>query len=542
MGLPATAYAQNALDRVDPVQTDREALANEPVAPPPKPKPTIAVDSPLATVERAPTATRGVLVGAIVVTGLQALAPEAFADIVAENVGQTKDREALALLATTIAKRARSLGYVFASATIEPQRMASGVLVIRIDEGRIDRLRIDGHHNQAVARTLNELVGTGPVKLDALERRLLIAGDVPGMRVYGARFAREDGAGVLVVRVAANRLRARAVLENDGSRPIGPEQLRLDADVASLLSAADELSVTYVTTPFEPGELNYGRVRYATRVSSAGTEIGLVATVSATDPGAYLEDSGIEGRSWFAGVNVLQPLVRSRDTSLWFEGDLGVRTLRQYRADILARHDRVVALRAGLYGHTQWAGGRLRANVTVSQGLSLLDATQIGDPLASRRDASATFTTLTSWADWIATLGGPVSMRLAVRSQLSTDPLLISEEIGIGGGAFLRGYNYNERSGDQGAMAMGELRYDWKEPLGGLVRRSQFYAFADGGKVTNLADGRGSGSLASGGGGVRTLVTRGLNADFELAVPLSGPRYDTGNADPRFNFRLAKSF
>lgn len=324
-----------------------------------------------------------------------------------------------------------------------------------------------GHQNAAVARTLHKLVDAGPVKLDALERQLLIAGDVPGVRVYGARFVREGKAGVLVVRVAGDRLRARAVLDNDGSRPIGPEQLRLDADVASLLSSADQLSVTYVTTPFEPGELHYGRVRYATRVNSAGTEIGLVATLSATDPGAYLEGRGIEGRSWFGGVDVLQPLVRSRDTSLWFEGEVGVRTLRQFRDDALARHDRVVAIRAGLYGHTQWAGGRLRANVSVSRGLSVLDATRTGDPLASRRDASATFTTLTSWADWVATLGGPVSMRVAMRSQLSTDPLLISEEVGIGGGAFLRGHNYNERSGDQGAMAMGEVRYDWKEPLGG---------------------------------------------------------------------------
>lgn len=60
--------------------------------------------------------------------------------------------------------------------------------------------------------------------------------------------------------------------------------------------------------------------------------------------------------------------------------------------------------------------------------------------------------------------------------------------------------------------------------------------------MTNLADGRGSGSLASGGGGVRTRITQGMSADFELAVPFSGPRYDTGDADPRFNFRLAKSF
>ncbi|TKD50052.1 ShlB/FhaC/HecB family hemolysin secretion/activation protein [Sphingomonas baiyangensis] len=542
---PQAASAQDrpppALDRVDPGQPDRQERAEEPIERAAPPRPAAPVEVPVARVNAAPADTR-ILVGAIMFSGLEVLQPADFADIVAAHVGRELDRTALSDLAGRVAARARARGYVFASAVIDPQRVETGVLTVRVDEGRIDRIDVQGDASQAVEAALAPLADGRPATLAEVERRLLLAGDLPGIRVRASRFVRDGNQGVLQVRVDADRLSGRVVFENDGSRPIGPEQLRLDVDMAALAVAGDALAVTYVTTPFDFGELHYGRARYAVRVDSSGTELGLVGTISATDPGAYLRERDLEGRSWFAGVTLLQPLWRRRDASLWFESELGLRDLRQYRGGALARHDRILAMRVGLYGHVELVGGRLRANASLSRGLAGLNATRLGDPLASRDDAPADFTTLTLWADYIRDLGSDFSIRVAGRSQLSSEPLLLAEEVGLGGGAFLRGYNYNERSGDQGAMAMGELRWNWQQPLGGLVRRSQLYAFADGGRVTNLEGGRGSGSLASSGGGVRTFIGNGLGADFEIAVPLSGPRYDTGDADPRFNVRIAKTF
>jgi hemolysin activation/secretion protein len=301
------------------------------------------------------------------------------------------------------------------------------------------------------------------------------------------------------------------------------------------------LTVTYVTTPLEPGEQQYVRVRYVRRVSPSGTEVALSGSFSGTHPGAYLKRLDLEGESWFTSVSVLQPLHRRRDANLWLTGALELRDSRLDRGGTLRRHDRLFILRMGLNGNAAFAGGKLRGNVTAAHGIDALGATRTGDPNASRDDADATFATLIGWSDWTRPLSTRFSLRVATQAQVATQPLLIAEEIGLGGGAFLRGYDYSEKSGDQGYMGLAEIRYDWRNPLG-FGRKAQLYGFVDGGRVTNLDRGFGGGALASGGGGVRADVSPTIDASFEVAVPLSAPRYETGDRRPRLNLRVLKVF
>jgi hemolysin activation/secretion protein len=533
--LSGHARAQDALDRIDPLRRAQPPIeADKPGA---RPKVSLDVDVPSGT--GAGTAT--VMVGAVTLSGLQILSPADFADVIAPSVGRTLGPPELATLASDIAKRARDRGFVFASAWIEPQRIANGILTVRVDEGRVDEIRFDGPDQPAVRRALSPLVTGKPVRLAEVERRLLIAGDVDGVRVRSSRYLREGNRGVLLIRVAQDHASARVALSNEGSKPLGPEQIRIDVDVNAIFASDDAFTVTYSATPAEPDELQYGRLRYAKRISGDGTEVALVASGSIAHPGAYLTPLDLQSRSWYLGAELLHPLWRRRSASLWLEGELGVRDLRQWRADTLVRHDRIMAARMSLYGSANVIGGRLRVSTSLSQGLGLFGATPFGDPLASRRDADATFTALSAWAEWTRDLGGNLSLRLATQSQLASQPLLVTEEIGLGGTGFLRGYDWSERTGDEGLMGSAELRYLWDHPLG-LVRRAQLYAFVDGGSVRNLQNGFGGGSLASTGAGMRTDITSNMGANLELAVPLTGPRYDTNDEAPKVNFRLIRSF
>jgi hemolysin activation/secretion protein len=200
-----------------------------------------------------------------------------------------------------------------------------------------------------------------------------------------------------------------------------------------------------------------------------------------------------------------------------------------------------MALRFALHGNAKVDSAVVRGNLTLSHGLDALGATRRGEPMSSRDDAGGRFTHLVGWADWTRPLGDGFSVRVAAQGQISSAPLLVAEEIGIGGNTFLRGYDYSEYSGDQGYMSMAELRYDWNRPLG-WSRKVQLYGYVDGGRVTNLRGGFGGGNLASGGGGLRFDVSPSVDANLEAGVPLSEARYETGNHQPRFTFRILKVF
>ncbi|MDT8758439.1 hypothetical protein MZO42_07000 [Sphingomonas psychrotolerans] len=534
--MAAPARAQEALDRVAPNASTRESAPTEAVGPAAKTR--VEIDAPSGS---AASTSGSLLVGAVTLKGLQVLRPADFADIVSERVGRTLEPADLSALATAVADRARDKGLAFATASIGAQRLPNGILTIDVDEGRIDELRFDGPVQPAVRAALAPLADGRVARLSEVERRLLIAGDIDGVVIANSRFFRENGRGILLVKVGRERVAARVALSNDGTRPLGPLQMRIDVDLNGLLASDDSVTLTWSGTPVEPGELQFGRIRYAKRINRGGTELALTASGSAARPGAYLDRLDIESRSWFVGASLLQPLARRRAESLWLEAELGVRDLRQWRADERVRHDRLTVARLTLYGYSSVAGGRLRVSTTLSQGLGLFGSTGPRDPLASRYDADGTFTSLSAWADWTRSFGGDFSIRLAALSQLASQPLLIAEETSLGGTAFLRGYDWSERTGDEGAMGMAELRYDWKRPFG-LLRRAQLYAYVDGGEVENLDAGFGGGALASAGGGVRADITRRTGANFELAVPLSGPRYDTGDRAPKLNFRLVRSF
>lgn len=528
------AAAQRVLDRVDPTRVEDSA----PVLPTPAPAPAVVVPTAPRAAKRGEAP---VTVGAIVLEGLERLRPADFADIFETYVGRTLSPPALAGLADAVAERARARGYVFASAAIPPQTLVAGVLRVRVDEGRIDEVRLRGTDNRALRAALAPLVGVGPVTMAQVERRLLIAGDLDGSWIGRSQLVRGGARNVLLVDVGTDRISAYLGLSNDGSRPIGPVQADATVRIARLLADDDALTLTGLITPFQPSEFAYGRLRYAKRVTPNGMELSATGSYSTTEPGAYLSGRGIEGSSWSAGIAALQPLFRRRAASLWADVSFTVRDVRQDRYDVRVRRDRLSVLRAGVYGVSAVLGGSLRASAAVNQGVAAFDHTRRGDPLASRADADGTFTSLSFAADWSGKLHGRLGARAAVATQIAFEPLLVSEEVGLGGGSFLRAYDYSERSGDRGTMATAEINYAIADKVG-PVAKPVIYAFVDGGRVTNLDRGFGGGTLFSTGIGARVQVGQRMTADAALAIPLSGRRYDTDNASPMIAFRLTRSF
>ena len=193
------------------------------------------------------------------------------------------------------------------------------------------------------------------------------------------------------------------------------------------------------------------------------------------------------------------------------------------------------------YGYLDAVGGVLVGRVTATRGLDVLGATRQGDALASRRDGDGRFTKVEGYAAWTGDLAKRVSRKLAAEGQIASRALLSSEEFGIGGPRFGRGYDYSEEQGDEGVVGLVELRYDLGAVAKPMMRGLQLYTFVDGGVVRDIGR-RGSDSLGSAGAGVRTKLWKNFYADLEVAVPLTGPRDEDNSKAPRLGVELRASF
>jgi hemolysin activation/secretion protein len=532
--IPLTA--QDALDRTNPAsQPGRDDLAL-PTQQQIRIEVLPVLDTPLED-----SSVAAMDVGAIVIDGLVALRQADFSPVVEPFAGRPLSRADLVRLADAVAARAREEGYALATAWIPEQTLVGGMLRVRIEEGRIDAVRIEGSQDPAIRRQLERLVNGRPVTLEALQREVLLADDLPGVWIRGTRFDRQGEKRILVVDAGRSDVGGSVLVATDGTKPLGPVRARIDFDANGLISPRDRIDLSFSATPFDPDELAFFSARYSVIINDAGTSVGAFGTYSHTEPGAYLAASELEGTAWQGGFRLRHPLMRTQKRSLWLEASAELQDLKQDSLGTLVRADRIALARLGFYAYGPLAGGNLQGRATVSQGLPVLGATGNSDPLASRWDSQPDFTTLSWWLNWRRVIMPRVSVSLATTGQISTAPLLIGESFALGGTGFLRGYDFAQRVGDQGVAGLAELRYDWPKAMG-AVRNMQLYAFADGGTVSNLQGGLGGGTLASSGAGLRTDITRDLGLDFEVAVPLAEDRYDTGDNTPRINLRVSRSF
>lgn len=480
-------------------------------------------------------------VGAIVLDNVIAMRRSDFADIVADYAGRSLAQDELAALSNRIAERARKRGYIFATATIAGQSLAAGVLRVTVEEGVIDEIRLIGADHPAIRAQLASLANGRPVTLKRLERQVLLADDVAGVRLGRPRYALDNGRRVLIVDATHDSFRGRVGLTNDGPRAIGPLRARIALDASALLFPYDEFEVTYTTTPASPNQLQRISVRYGLLVGGQGTKIALAASHSVVQPGAQLADRDINGEATRVSARLRHPLQRSRKLSIWLEGEAEWTELRQDRGGTLKRLERVAALRSGIYARARALGGFLSSRATLSQGLDILGASQRCNPLGYRNDASPDFTSLAGFVDWRRPLPGQFSIVMAAQGLIASGPLPLTEDMGLGGTRFIRGYNFNERSGDKGAAGLFELRYNLPEAIGPLDR-FQVFGYGDAGTVGNFEQGRGSGSLASAGGGLRTRLAEVLDLGVMVAVPLTGDSEDSGDMRPRVLVNMGHSF
>lgn len=426
-------------------------------------------------------------------------------------------------LARALTATYRGAGYILSQVIVPPQSLADGVLTLRVIEGYIATVRIEGDSDarRTLAALGEKIMASRPLQAGVLERYLLIANELPGIQVRSVLApSQQPGAADLILLVSPKRVEGYVSLDNYGSRYLGPAQLSASVAV-NRIAGDDQLRV--LATAAGESEMGYGELAYSRVLTSEGLRLGASASTTHTRPGATLEPFEIRGRADTAGVSLAYPFVRTRNSSL-----IG-RALFDYRdidTDILGARvieDRIRALRLGLgWLQLDRFDGQNTLYVEFSQGLG---GTQADDPLKSRAGADGEFRKTTFDYERFQPLGANFGVTLGLGGQWTDEPLLSSEQFALGGRRFGRAYEPAEIVGDRALAARIEPAYFGRGA--GALQSWQLYGFWDGGTVWYRDDPvsgqRPAQSLASAGFGTRLFAGRTLSATLEAAWPLTRP-------------------
>ena len=478
---------------------------------------------------------QGIFVGSITVTGSQNLKTENFNQIVESNVGQELQEEDLRNITQQIADMARQKGFIFASATIPEQALKLGILKIELDEGRIDEVRIIGSDNKILKKLLASLNNKVAVKKD-VERKLILANDIPQIIVKKTRFLNENGRNILEVNVIEKDNNLSIAADNYGTERFGPVRTRLSYDYSALFSDGDRGSVNINTNPLDPEELVFINADYSINIGKGGTILGVNASAGKSQPGSITGSGNIVGDSRYVSLYANHPLIRSNDSSLWLNTNVAYLNIEQDVANSLLQIDTQVTYSIGLSANNKVLDGRLRTGTTITKGLGVLGTTRFGNPFSSRFDGDGIFTKASFYLNWTGSVAGNLGLYLGAFGQLANRPLLASQELNIGGAFSVRGFDFAELSGDIGFSALAELHYTITKPTD-WIDRLQPYIFADGGYVENLVTGFAGGSLLSSGLGIRADIGK-LNLEVEGAFPINRNRFETNDKTPQVNINL----
>ena len=467
------------------------------------------------------------MLGSVAIEGSTVYSDEELAPLYEDRLGRKIALAEVFGIADAITARYRNDGYILSRAILPPQTIEDGAVTIRIVEGYIDEVRIEGEvrgERALLDAYAARIMNSRPLSIGDLERYLLLIDDLPGISSEAVLNPAKDtpGAADLVIVVEEDAKDGFVRLDNRGTKFNGPVQLWLGAGLNSLAGVHERTAAKFVTADRLRRELTYLELGHERQIGTEGNKLHLQFTHTDSEPGHTLRSLEIESASRSFRTGLVSPLIRSRAGNLSLHADFTIRNSETTIFDNRLSRDRIRFVSLGArYDNADGSGGVNMLGLHLDRGLNILGASGRGSADLSREKGRADFTRLRLNASRLQRLGPRWSLLADFRSQLAASKLLASEEFGLGGEGCGRAYDPAQVAGDDGACLLAEVRYG-HSPGARALQGYQIYGFYDVGRVWRKDAGalEKKADLSSAGLGVRFNFTEWLSGSLEAAWPL----------------------
>ena len=452
-------------------------------------------------------------------------------------------------IAQTITNMYRNDGYILSKAVVPPQQIDRGIIRIDVIEGFVDKVNVQGDvigPRKLLNNYRKKLLKSKPLRAKDLERYLLLIDDLPGVTVKSVLTPSESqpGATDLTLILENKRYAGGLGVDNRGSKFNGPIQYSGNASLYSMLGFYERLGFQGAVTS-DTDELQFLSGFYEQPISPEGTKIYFSGSTSKSKPGADLKIFEVEGDSTTFTFRITHPFIRSRSKNLNAFFGFTRRNSTTKFLDATDSEDKLRILNFGVsYDFVDSYRGVNLLSINWSQGLGIFGASESGAPLLSRPEGRASFSKVSGEALRLQQITSSWMLLAAASWQYSFEKLLASEEFGVGGSQFGRGFDSSEITGDNGLAFKLELQKAFQINKA-YIRDIQAYTFFDYGTVWSrikTSTGSKKQDLSSVGIGLRFNVTDYISGYVEFDKPLNREVSAEGNKDARMFFSLSTHF
>ena len=462
-------------------------------------------------------------------------------------------------------------GYILAQAFIPAQKVADGVVIVQVLEGRLAKVKVEGNKKypaSTLIRPFKPLVGA-PVDKDSIESALLTLTNYPGLTAFGVLGAgSEVGTTDLTLRVQSEeRFRLETVIDNYGTQYAGEYRAQLTLTINDPLHMADRLKLTGLyASGVSSGTSHggYGGADYEIPVFSPNDSLHLVHLTNQYNVGqaaSAVTTAKSDGRTRVDEIGYRHDFDRTRLGSASIGVAFNVKSATFDSPPSVDYDDKLTTAR--IDGQWERVDTRFRGVDTVllsyTHGFNgLLGALGAYNPAdaanehSSRLGASGEFNKFNLQMQRLQRITQYTSLVLRVDGQYTRDPLVSLEQFSMGGPDSVRAYSVSEALAEKGGVATMEFVMGapgfashpgpGSRTWGDILQFSLFVDYATGELNAPLVASQNSTvNLAGAGGAVQFSLPGRLFARVDVSTHLTD-RIPTNGHSPQCYFRLGTSF
>jgi hemolysin activation/secretion protein len=434
--------------------------------------------------------------------------------------------------AIAVATVYRNAGWIV-RAYLPQQEITGDTLSIQIVEAKLGAVRVEGTAKRISGAQVRNIVEDAqtldsPISVKALDRALLLVGDLPGVVATGklAEGERQAQTDVIVGVADGPLISGDVTADNAGARATGAGRLLADLHLNSPAGIGDRADATLLGSQGS----NYERAAYSLPVGSEGWRVGLNAShldYKVITPEFAALDA--HGTSSTIGLETSYPLLRSRLANLYVGFNVDDKGFDNDSNGVTTTHYTIRTASASVYGNvfdSFGGGGANNASITLVQGVDDLAGSpnEAADALTTH-DAGS-FQKLHLLAARQQVITDRFSLYAALSGQSASKNLDSSEKFYLGGADGVRAYPVNEGGGADGLLVNLEARER-------LPANFNAVGFFDWGAVHVNKDNDITGAAKPNADDLKGVgVSLGWQATFGLSLKATYSHRLGGNPDP----------